>query len=519
MKLPTVFNSFRVRLLILLAALLVLTLGVQYYVNLRAVRSNAQFILEQQQAIMAGLALGVHSVSNGEYLAEMRKEGNVTLLDKKAGRVEDVLLVDDHGNIRDSLNNEDYIPRENPDGSVQYVQVGKIPLPPLHSAVEITEAYSDLPPGMALARNLRAGDAGAFYFPVETNKGRWYVIVVLGSASSLTSLLERQAQQSLLYTLVVLLATTLLTALVVWRFTRPIKYLSTAARRVAIGDFSFRVPPTNPHDEIGELSELFNEMTVKLSRTRELETQLHQAEKAAVVGRLASAIAHEIRNPLNYINLTLDYLRTSLAPEDPEKRQTFSRLSGQLKSEVARINTRISEFLNYSRPSELELEPVDLYEIAQDALRIVEPQITESHITARVEKGDEIPTVLGDTEALHSVMTNLVINAVQALDGDGGSLTITLAAEDGGRQARIDITDTGRGIAPEDISKVFEPYYSTKDTGTGLGLAIVKKAVDDHGGTINVSSKVGSGTTFSITLPATGKGERLRNGTQEHPGR
>ena len=517
MKLPTVFNSFRVRLLILLAALLVLTLGVQYYVNLRAVRSNAQLIVEQQQAIMAGVALGVHSVSNGEYLADMRKEGNLSLLDKKSGRVEDVLLVDDHGNIRDSLNNENWF-RKDPDGSMHYIQVGEIPLPPLHSAVEITEAYSDLPSGMALARNLRAGDAGAFYFPVETNKGRWYVIVVLGSASSLTSLLERQAQQSLLYTLAVLLATTLLTALVVWRFTRPIKYLSTAARRVAIGDFSFRVPAANPHDEIGELSGLFNEMTVKLSRTRELETQLHQAEKAAVVGRLASAIAHEIRNPLNYINLTLDYLRTSFAPDDPEKRQTFSRLSGQLKSEVARINTRISEFLNYSRPSELELEPVDLYAVAQDAMRIVEPQISESRINARVEKTDEVPRVMGDTEALHSVMTNLVINAVQALDGEGGSLSITLAAEDDGRQARIDVTDSGRGIAPEDISKIFEPYYSTKDTGTGLGLAIVKKAVDDHGGTINVKSKVGSGTTFSITLPATGKGERLRDGTQEHTG-
>jgi len=510
------FNSFRVRLLVLLAALLVLTLGVQYYVNLRAVRSNAQLIVEQQQAIMAGVALGVHSVSNGEYLADMRKEANATLLDEKAGRVEDVLLVDDHGNIRDSLNNEDYTPRENPDGSVRYVQVGNIPLPPLNSAVEITEAYSDLPAGMALSKDLRAGDAGAFHFPVETNKGRWYVIVVLGSASSLTSLLERQAQQSLLYTLAVLLATTFLTTIVVWRFTRPIKYLSTAARRVALGDFSFRVPAANSHDEIGELTDLFNEMTVKLSRTRELETQLHQAEKAAVVGRLASAIAHEIRNPLNYINLTLDYLRTSFAPEDPEKRQTFSRLAGQLKAEVARINTRISEFLNYSRPSELELEPVDLYEIAQNAMRIVEAQTTESQIETRVEKSGEIPRVMGDTEALHSVMTNLVINGVQAMDGVGGALSIILSAEDSGRRARIDVTDAGRGIAPEDISKVFEPYYSTKDTGTGLGLAIVKKAVDDHGGTINVKSRIGSGTTFTITLPAKGKGERLKDGTQEH---
>jgi signal transduction histidine kinase len=517
MKLAILFHSFRVRLLVLLAALLVLTLGVQYYVNVRAVRSNAQLIAEQQQAVMAGLALGVHSVSNGEYLADMRKEGKVTLLEKKAGRVQDVLLVDDHGNIRDSLNNDDYTPRENPDRSVTYVQVGKIPLPPLNSAVQITEAYSNLPPGMTLAKNLRAGDAGAFYFPVETNKGRWYVIVVLGSAGTMTSLLERQARQSLLYTLAVLLATTLLTAIVVWRFTRPIKYLSTAARRIALGDFSFRVPQTNRNDEMGELTDLFNEMTAKLSRTRQLETQLHEAEKAAVVGRLASAIAHEIRNPLNYINLTLDYLRTSFAPEDPERRQTFSRLAGQLKTEVARINTRISEFLNYSRPSELAMEPLDLYAICQDSLRIVEAQAAESGIETRVQKDGSLPRVLGDPEAIRSVLTNLVINGVQAIDGSG-SLSIVLAPEEGGRGARIEVSDTGRGIAPEDIAKVFEPYYSTKETGTGLGLAIVKKTVDDHRGTISVKSKVGGGTTFTITLPAAGNGEIITNGTQEHSG-
>lgn len=514
MKLPMLFNSFRVRLLVLLAALLVLTLGVQYYVNVRAVRSNAQIIAEQQQAVMAGLALGVYSVSNNEYLSDMRKAGKVTL---KAGRVQDVLLVDDHGNIRDSLNNDNYYPRENSDRSVTYVQVNNIPLPPLNSAVEITEAYSNLPPGMTLAQNLRAGDAGAFYFPVETLKGRWYVIVVLGSAGSLTSLLERQARTSLLYTLVVLLATTLLTAIVVWRFTRPIKYLSIAARRIAMGDFSFRVPQANRRDEMGELTDLFNEMTNKLSRTRQLETQLHEAEKAAVVGRLASAIAHEIRNPLNYINLTLDYLRSSFAPEDPERRQTFSRLAGQLKTEVARINTRISEFLNYSRPSDLAMEPLDLYAICQDALRIVEAQAKESGIATRVEKEGPIPRVLGDPEALRSVVTNLVINAMQAMDGSG-ALSILLASDKEGQRARIEVSDTGRGIAPEDISKVFEPYYSTKETGTGLGLAIVKKAVDDHEGTISVTSRIGDGTTFTITLPAQRNGERTTNGTQEHSG-
>src|SRR5439155_23611071 len=129
-----------------------------------------------------------------------------------------------------------------------------------------------------------------------------------------------------------------------WRFTRPIKSLSVGAQRVAGGDFSFRVPTTGRRDEMGQLAELFNEMIVKLDRARELEAQLYNAEKAVVVSRLGSAIAHESRNPLNYINLTLDHLRATFAPDDPKKRETIDNLTRQLKLEVARINTRITEF-------------------------------------------------------------------------------------------------------------------------------------------------------------------------------
>ena len=112
-----------------------------------------------------------------------------------------------------------------------------------------------------------------------------------------------------------------------------------------------------------------------------------------------------------------------------------------------------------------------------------------------------MPRVMGDAASLRSAFTNLIINGVQAMDGTGGSLTIRLTSDASKDMARVEITDTGPGIAPANISQVFEPYFSTKETGTGLGLAIVKKAIDDHGGTIHVQSKPGGGTTFSITLP------------------
>jgi signal transduction histidine kinase len=508
MRTPQILNSFRARLILLLVALLGLTLGVQYYVNVRSVRRNAHMLVEQEQAIMAGVALGVNSISSGEYLDKMQKEAKQPLLDQQAGRVKNVLVVDSDGNVQDSLNG-DYAPTTNADGSTNYVRVRDVNLPPLNSAVELAESRP-LPEGMSVATQLIAGDPGAFYFPVETTKGRWYIIVVLGSANTLTNILERQASRSAFYTLMLLLATTLVTGLFVWRFTRPIKHLSLAAQRVASGDFDVRVPAAR-NDEMGALASAFNDMTSRLGRAREIELQLHQVEKAAVVGRLAAAIAHEIRNPLNYINLTLDHLRSSFAPQDEGKRETFERLALQLKSEVARINRHITDFLKYSRPSALELQSLDLRAEAEDALLMISGQAAEGGIETAVVVHGDVPPVVADKDSLRSVFTNLLINSVEAIDGEGGRVEIELSAEPESR-ARIVVSDSGKGIPPEDIAKIFEPYYSTKDTGTGLGLAIVKKAIDDHGGSISVSSKLGRGTTFTIILPARagdGGGEKV----------
>jgi signal transduction histidine kinase len=495
MRTPQIFNSFRARLVLLLVGLLGLTLGVQYYVNLRSVQKNAHMLVAQEQAIMAGVALGVNSISSNKYLDQLKSNVRDQLPD---GRVRNVLVVDRDGNVLDSLV-QDYAPVQDADKNTRYAKIAAVPLPPLRSAVELTEENQPLPPWLTASHAPQAGEPGAFYFPVETQQGRWYVIVVLGSASTMQNILERQASRSALYTLLLLGATTMVTGLFVWRFTRPIKNLSVAARRVATGDFDVRVP-TDRRDEMGALSTAFNEMIARVGRLRELETQLHQVEKAAVVGRLAAAIAHEIRNPLNYINLTLDHLRSAFAPVEPAKRETFERLADQLKSEVQRINRHITDFLKYSRPSALELEPLDLRLEADDAMRVISGQAAESGIETSVVETGTLPRAVADKDSLRSVFTNLLINSLEAIDGAGGRVEIKLIPEPA-KRVRVEISDTGRGIAAADIAKIFEPYYSTKETGTGLGLAIVKKAIDDHGGSISVSSKEGSGTTFTIILP------------------
>lgn len=501
MKSSMKIASFRLRLLLLLATLLGLTLGVQYYVNLRSARNNTRLVAEQERAIMAGLALAVKSISSNKYLDEMRTDLKQPLLDEKTGRVKNVLLVDNDGNVKDSLVDE-YAPKGTPP---RYVPFARVPLPPIIAIVEGADDSQSRPPWLTVSPATKPADAGAFYFPIETDKGRYYVVVVLSSTDTLRNLLREQAAKSLRYTLILLLVTTLITGMLVFRFTRPIKDLSIAARRVAGGDFSIRVPAANRRDEVGALAAAFNEMTARLERTRQLETQLHDAEKGAVVGRLASAIAHEIRNPLNYINLTLDHLRSTFGPEDPGKREAFEKLAIQLKAEVARINTHVSDFLSYSRPSRLEPRQLNLRAEAENAMRMVAVQAAESGIETHIEEQGDVPKVMADREGLRSVLTNLLINSLQAIEGEGGRVAIKLSSEFPGDIACIEVSDTGRGIAPEDISKVFEPYYSTKDTGTGLGLAIVKKVIDDHGGTIKIISQAGTGTVFAIRLPVDGR--------------
>jgi signal transduction histidine kinase len=504
MRIPKTFYSFRTRLLIVMAMLLVATLGVQYYLSRIRASTRAALIAGQEQALTASIALANESITSTKYMFELEKERNKKpLLEEQKGRIINVLVVrDEDGRIEDSLN-PDYRPETLDNGEAHYYFIPDLDdkqLPKLVDAGEPTEGFKRLRPSIQVTAQPVSGEPRTFAIPLQTSRGLNYIVVVLGT-SPLGDGSFSETVRPLLPTLFVLLISTLGAVVLVWRFTRPLSDLARGANRVAAGDFSFRVPGAQRRDEVGRLAATFNEMVEQLGRMRELESQVKEAEKSAVIGRLASAIAHEIRNPLNYINLTLDHLRTSLAPSDPQKRALVEQLTLQLKAEVARINTRITEFLKYSRPANLNLQPLDLRETLRDALRIVEGQAAESGVETRFDENGAVPRVVGDRESLRSLFTNLIINGMQAMEGEGGSLRVGLSSNDG--RACVTVADTGRGIDPAHIEKIFEPYYSTKETGTGLGLAIARKAVEDHDGTITVESTPGRGTTFTVELPTT----------------
>ncbi len=488
------FKTFRGRLLVILLLLIVATLGVQYYSNYLTQQENIRLRDTQAQALVAGIALGTAGLtSTDERVADIIDRPDQTFLDEESrSRIIDVIIIDNQWRISDSLN-EDYLPTSNEDGSTSYRMLSDLTdLPPLMEGARLGEDLKQFPNIKTTSKR----DDEAHAVPIETSRGRWYVMVLLRNDKSEAAW---RAARPLLTTLAVLSISGLITFWLVWRFTRPIANLSSAARRVADGDLSVRVPDDNRSDEMGRLASRFNEMTGQLERSRELEAQLQQAEKSAVIGRLGSAIAHEIRNPLNYINLTLDHLRSKFAPDDAEKQKTFEKLTSQLKDEVARINQQISDFLNYSRPATPNLQPIDARAVVDDSLRLVEAQAAESNIKISLVEHEAVPKIMGDPEFLRSVFNNLFINAMQAMGGGGGSLGVRISPD--GKFVRFDVSDTGRGIENECLSKIFEPYFSTKETGTGLGLAIVQKIIDVHNGTINVDSKIDDGTRFTVRIP------------------
>lgn len=491
------FNTFRGRLLLILVFLLVATLGVQYYLNLVTQNENNDLREAQTQALVAGITLGFTSIPLKDLrVQDLVDDKDQTYFDEVTKeRIKDIIIIDNNWQVTDSLN-PDYLPTSNDANEIVYKKLSELSgLPPLMEGTRLGADLSQFP-NRRIDDNKNANDE-AHAIPIETSKGRWYVMVLLKNDKSAAA---RRAAQPLIYMLGVLLVSSLITFFLVWRFTRPIADLSLAARQVADGNLLVRVPEFR-NDELGRLSANFNEMTAELEKKRELEAQLQQAEKSAVVGRLGAAIAHEIRNPLNYINLTLDHLRSKYAPDEPERRKTFEKLTSQLKAEVARINQQISDFLNYSRPTKANLQPIDARKVIEDSLRIVEPQAEEKNVTIGVVEHENVPKILGDAEFLRSVFNNLFINALQAMETSGGRLNIKILPGESGKCVKFEISDTGNGISPENLSKIFEPYFSTKETGTGLGLAIVHKIVEIHNGTVEIDSTQGKGTKFTVKLP------------------
>jgi signal transduction histidine kinase len=282
------------------------------------------------------------------------------------------------------------------------------------------------------------------------------------------------------------------------RYTTPIKNLVEDFKRVSAGDLSVTIP-VESDDEIGEMAEGFNNMVEKLREREALEKRLYEAEHLSRVGQLASGIAHEIRNPLNYISLAIDHLKTEMLPCCGDKCSELEELTEKIKEEVRRANYMVVNFMNYGRPLKLRRAEVVYTELLAKVLPVLQDRLTEQHVVVDQQIPPDLPPLWIDGELFRNCILNFVTNASQAMH-DGGTITLGALQEEG--RVKLTFSDHGSGISPDDISKIFQPYFTTKDVGIGLGLAITERIIKEHGGAIGVESTVGTGTTITVSLPS-----------------
>ena len=289
------------------------------------------------------------------------------------------------------------------------------------------------------------------------------------------------------------------------RVTRPVMALAAGARAVAAGDWSGRVPVTS-EDEIGELARSFNTMTAQLIEQRD---RALQAERVAAWRELARRLAHELKNPLFPLQITVENLRKAHDQRRPEFDQIFDECTATLLDEMANLRTIIGRFSDFAKMPVPQLEPTDLNDVVRGAMKLFEAQF-EAEGRPKIEcvldlSGEQL-MIDGDREQLGRALRNLVLNAMDAMPGGGQLRVRTVRQEDG---ICLEVEDSGQGLTPEEWSRLFTPYYTSKRHGTGLGLAIVQSVVSDHHGRISVESEPGSGARFTIVLPPAGNRQEL----------
>ena len=289
----------------------------------------------------------------------------------------------------------------------------------------------------------------------------------------------------------------LLSGWIAARVTRPVEQLAEAASNVAAGDWNTQVPVASG-DELGQLAESFNRMTRELLEQRD---RALQAERVAAWRELARRLAHELKNPLFPLQLTVENLIRARQQSSDLFEEIFRESVSTLLAEIANLKAIISRFSDFSKMPQPQLREVNINDVVRDVARLFQAQLSVPNgktIECILDLANDPLTTAADSELLHRALSNLVLNAMEAMQNGG---TLTMSTRHQREHFTIEISDTGPGLTPEECSRLFTPYYTSKTHGTGLGLAIVQSVISDHRGRISVRSTVGSGTTFAIELP------------------
>jgi signal transduction histidine kinase len=326
--------------------------------------------------------------------------------------------------------------------------------------------------------------------------------VIEGESDQVTALSRMWYKQRLSWILGTMLAALCVVLYLAFRFTKPVDQLVQGARQVATGNLFVALPSSGP-DEIGRLAQTFNQMVERLRENRALQERLNEAEKLSLLGRFAATVAHEVRNSLNFINLSIDQIRAKHLNGDDRAGRDLQRNLVNIKDEISRLNHLVNDVLAAGRQAPPTLVPCDLKATLTEALALVGRQARHQDIQIKLDLAPDLPIFRLDAAQIKTCFLNILTNAIQAMPG-GGQLRIfaaTTKAPNDAECLQLHFADTGPGIPPGEREKVFAPFYSTKATGFGLGLAIAKKIIEDHAGRVFVDNGDTPGTDLVVQLP------------------
>ncbi len=336
-------------------------------------------------------------------------------------------------------------------------------------------------------------------FPLKGEDSQVLGVLLVGTSRRTYVQLERRIRRVVL--LVGGSGILIAIGLSVWiarRVTRPVEHLATAAQQVADGNWNTQVEVWS-NDELGQLAEAFNTMTRQLVQQRE---HLVQSERVAAWRELARRLAHELKNPLFPLQITVENLLRAREHSPEMFEEIFRESTSTLLSEIQNLKNIIGRFSEFSKMPQPRFQRVSVNEIVRGVMRLFQAQLAsgdQSEVKVEMRLEENLSPIAADPELLHRALSNLVLNALDAMP-EGGVLAIRTRALETGVQ--LQVSDTGVGLTSEERARLFTPYYTSKQHGTGLGLAIVQSVVSDHNGRVTVESAPGKGTTFYIELPA-----------------
>ncbi|HLI80504.1 MAG TPA: HAMP domain-containing sensor histidine kinase [Candidatus Binataceae bacterium] len=468
--------NLKAKLIFLMVGLLALTLGAEVIVSLGTQEAIVESTQEKVSDLTRAIQISVQELTSVRPTDPERLRNYVAGLRSKGIEV----------SIASTQNL--IINSSNPNIIGESVQKASLTAP-----LDLTRNTGDVPPV-----KLSGSEQTVYLIPIQVEDHLLGYVRVVANFGDFAKPLAQSRLHEVTFAVVIFAIGLLVAYFLAERYVEPIHAVASAAQNIMARGLE-PVPEGKRRDEIGLLTRSFNEMVDQLRHAREREAELNRLERFTALGQLAGGLAHEIKNPLNFISLALDQMRTKYARRLEPDTETYVHQIALMKDEIRRLSELVQSFLNYGKPIEIHPSPANIRELVDSVLALSESKMRAQGVQL-VEEVNGVPTMLNiDAEKIRMCFVNVIANAIQAMP-DGGELRIEF--HQNGDRLMITFKDNGAGIDPDVAKRVFEPFFTTKREGIGLGLFLSRSIVERHGGTISIAPLEGEhGTIVTFTFP------------------